>query len=335
MHFSRKLSLVVLLIFASALARAAVGQSVDPGDPDYASSSTDSFLLNCAEIALGRMAPLPETPYTPKLDMADRLDWIAEGIADEALYRAKEPLRQASSMLGPQNIVDNDFNLVKDTTQKPYRAICHVTTNWRRGDPTDGTGFMVSPRVVLTCRHNVWYWDKKANRENFAVTVMVTPGRGPELGGNQDPDEPFGKDSTAVYDFIRPPHKEDLLAEEFAWIILPDRRLYNRVKFFLKVDGVSDSTLKSSRLTLAGYMDGKAMTDDTEGEAVTRVEKPWFFHKLDSTQGSSGSPIYLTGDNRVVGIHASGFGSENKANGAFRITDAGIKQMQKIIREYQ
>ena len=64
-------------------------------------------------------------------------------------------------------------NRVVDTNDYPHYSICLINLKSDDGKSTFGTGFLIGPRIVLTCAHNLH--DFKNNRKIDIRNLKIFP----------------------------------------------------------------------------------------------------------------------------------------------------------------
>lgn len=260
--------------------------------------------------------PLPKLPAgavrSPAPSVEQEAALFVEALCEEADYRVRSTVRSIlsprngpvfSSDLGSTQIIDGDWMRIDATDRAPFKAICQLDCWFKKGaNPEinlEGTGFFVGPRVLITNSHNVY----RDNAGGWAKRITVRPGRNGTI-------EPFGSQTTVTYTcpgdwLMTPTHDFDM-----AWVILPDRTLYDRVKYAFSYKATTDTFLKTVTLNCSGYPDSSTYKYKQYYDSETKdqvVSPSQFKHWLDTSSGSSGSPTYTyeSGTRYVVGVHCA------------------------------
>jgi V8-like Glu-specific endopeptidase len=167
-----------------------------------------------------------------------------------------------------------------------------------KGEYYWGTGAFVGERVIATAAHNLY--DVEAGR--WADTVEVIPG----ADGTH---RPFGA-QTAKRMFVLTDYlKSGADADDFGWIVLPDRKLYNRAGYAFGYRVPSYAQIRDWNLNSCGYPEperrGKRMYYDYE----TRSQRPALLDRTfrywhDTEHGCSGGPLFvhLEGVSYLAGV---------------------------------
>ena len=180
-----------------------------------------------------------------------------------------------------------------DPTEAPYDGIAYLDLLYKSA-PTKrvGTGFLVSPNVIVTAAHNLKYTNDEWVK---SYTVYI---------GNQ---ERTVKKTFVPVDWSANNH---LVKDDYAVIIL-DEYVTDATQFTL-----STAAAGTGEYTVAGYCfwdkgfnlykhsgTVSAMTD-SEGSPVYR-------YQIDQIGGQSGGPVYNR-SNKVIGINAYEIGGKQK-----------------------
>jgi glutamyl endopeptidase len=238
-----------------------------------------------------------------------------------------------SSASKPENVIGVDSRvMVTDTSDIPWRCICHLEVEYEFGPTGYGTGFLIGPRSVLTAAHVL---DSPARdgstRRRKARQVRVIPGRNGTLA-------PYGFFVSKYSDWKVP---EQWLANgddhpdrgwDFAIIAVPndfkteDQPTAERLGYFgLKCFGGSEE----SKVTMlfvnnAGYpyeADKAYGTLWYNAGRVRTVEKTYIEYMVDTEGGQSGSPVYYydkdSNQRYVIAVHTTG----DFVNRGLRITE--------------
>ena len=189
---------------------------------------------------------------------------------------------------------------IQSTTSYPYYAIAYVRVLYTDGDSGHGTGFMVSPNVMMTAAHCVYEPGKTL------ASVTVYPGRN---GGSI-----YGV-TTAAEVYTDPGYTGSQPNLDYAILTLNSNIGNTTGWFSLYATGFED-LLNGKNISTAGYpgdKDNATMWFST-GQ-IYNTSNYRFDHNADTYSGQSGSPIYYydsTYGYQVVGIHIRAGNSARK-----------------------
>ena len=195
---------------------------------------------------------------------------------------------------------------INPTTAYPWRAICALRITAANGQGYIGTGWLVSPRTVLTAGHCVFMHDAGG----WVRSIEVIPG----CNGSLRPYRSFvGTAFRSVTGWTQSQKREN----DYGCIILPQNaRPGDQVGYFgLAVR--DDAFLKSASLNLSGYPGDKA--NGTEqwymAQRTKSVSSRVITYDIDTVGGQSGSPVWIlqNGQRYGVGVHTNGAQSGNSA----------------------
>jgi glutamyl endopeptidase len=194
---------------------------------------------------------------------------------------------------------------INPTTNYPWRAICALKITAADGTRWIGTGWMVSPRTLITAGHVVYMHD----HGGWARSIEVIPAM-------NDGARPFGSCVATTFRSVNGWVNSKNSDFDYAAIILPTNcRLGDRTGWFgLAVK--NDAFLNASILNLSGYPGDKGgnqqwfMARRAKSLSARRI-----VYDIDTMGGQSGAPVWiLTGGQRyAVGVHTNGHLSGNSA----------------------
>ncbi len=297
--------------------------------------SKGSLLDSSTAILNFKAKPVAGTVMSPELKLIDRLDLAAKQLAADTAYSVQVRADAAKGNLPPgdattQRIIGTDERQrISDTRSTPWKAICYIEMSFPKGNKI-ATAEFVHPRVLLSNSHCVY----QAALGGWAKSIRVVPGK----NGSS---EPYGSQYAAR--FACPPEwvngQEGNRDFDMSWIIMPDRTLFNRTGFCFGYQTTDDATLKSSKLNMSGYhgdKNGEQWYQYAGGNQVVYTSQ--FRHYLDTTGGSSGSPMWLlfssTGQRRIVGVNCAESTGSTAYNVGTRMTSRYFGWTQNYNTQY-
>lgn len=200
----------------------------------------------------------------------------------------------------------DDRVLIRDTRPIPWKNICQLTIQAKNGRRYLGTGWLVSPRTLITAGHNLFLH----NAGGWAQSITVTPG----MNGTSTP---FGScqatDLRSVSGWVNS-RTED---SDYGAIILPrDCRINmgNPQAYFQLAEATAD-LVRGMYLNISGYPGDKGgRTQWFHARPVGRLTNRRIYYDIDTMGGHSGSPVFFrhsSGARVAVGIHTYGGATEN------------------------
>lgn len=246
--------------------------------------------------------------------------------------------RSASSPAAkPENVIGADSRvIVQDTSNIPWRCICHLEVEYESGPTGVGTGFLIAPGAVMTAAHvlmdrSTFGW----NKPRKARSIRVAPGR----NGTLAPYGYFVSDKFKIpklWENANTP--EAAISADFAAIMIPSgydvegERLAERLGYF-GLKAYADSNVEAARMLFvnnAGYpyeADKPYGTLWYNAGRVREVKPTYIEYMVDTEGGQSGSPIYFYNEEEqqryVIAIHTTG----DFVNRGLRITKAVVEQI--------
>ncbi|MEO5681149.1 MAG: serine protease [Chitinophagaceae bacterium] len=194
---------------------------------------------------------------------------------------------------------------INPTTSFPWRAICALKITAADGTRWIGTGWLVSPRTVITAGHVVYMHD----HGGWARSIEVIPAM-------NDAARPYGSCSSSTFRSVNGWTGSKNSDYDYAAIVLPANcRLGDRTGWFgLAVK--DDAFLRNAILNLSGYPGDKGgnqqwfMSRKTKSVSARRI-----VYDIDTMGGQSGSPVWIlvNGQRYGVGVHTNGHLSGNSA----------------------
>jgi glutamyl endopeptidase len=206
---------------------------------------------------------------------------------------------------------------INPTTSYPWRAICALKITAKNGSKWIGTGWLISPRTVITAGHCVYMHDQGG----WAKSIEVIPAL-------NDAIRPYQAASSAnlrsVVGWTQNKNREN----DYGAIILPSNyRPGDKTGYF--GFGVKDNAyLMSSVLNLSGYPGDKGGNQQWFMALKPKsLSSRVITYDIDTMGGQSGAPVWVkVGEVRTcVGIHTNGHSTGNSAT---RIVTAVFNNLQ-------
>lgn len=230
---------------------------------------------------------------------------------ERAAARAKVQYQVLEAVIGADDRVR-----VNATSRYPWCCICSLLITANTGTQYIGTGWLVSPRLVLTAGHCVFM----ADENGWASQIEVIPGR-------NGTDRPFGSAISRELRSVSGWTRDNNSDFDYGAIILPPDKRYGEQLGWFGYSSKDDDYLKSVTLNLSGYPgDGGKAGQQVDGSqwynfrGVKEVMDRQISYEIDTYGGQSGAPVWemrADGGRYGVGIHTWG---TSVANGATRIT---------------
>lgn len=268
------------------------------------------------------VASMPEATETvPPPPPEKEVDILWQSYGSDELREYVESLDQATleTIFGADDRVE-----VTNTAVYPWHCICSLIMRDASNNVLGtGTGFLISPRVVLTAGHCLFLW----NSHQWVHSVEVIPGR-------RGTHYPYGSVITRDMRSVRG-WSENLDWEyDYGVVMLPEaNRLGDQLGWFGYTTR-SRSELRSGVVNLSGYPGDKpAGTQWFHSLAVETVNRRRFGYKIDMMAGQSGAPVWqmLSDSGRyAVGINSWESSDENSAT---RITSQAFDNIVRWIGE--
>ncbi|MGI9597031.1 MAG: trypsin-like serine peptidase [Acidimicrobiales bacterium] len=224
------------------------------------------------------------------------------------------PSGWAESVIG-----DDGRRRINNTDDYPWRVHASLLITARDGSRWIGTAFFISPRVLATAGHNLYFHGPNEARKGWARSIQVMPGR------NED-ELPFGSAiSTKFYSGRGWVDSEDNSPDpeyDYGAIVLDESEPLGNETGWIGFGTYSDSTVRSVTGNLSGYPGdlGNGREQWYMARRIDSVSNRQIFYDIDTAGGQSGSAVYRinNGSRYAIGIHAYGTGSR-PLNAATRI----------------
>jgi len=203
-------------------------------------------------------------------------------------------------------LADDDREQITDTTVFPWRCLCHLVITAPDGSRWLGTGWLASPRLVVTAGHCVFLYGVGG----WATQVEVYPGR----NGSSTP---FGSQVSSALRSVSRWTQEQDAEYDYGAIVLPEPTTVG----FLGYTAAGDAELRAALVNVYGYpADKQQGTLWGSSRNLAQVQPRTLVYDISTFGGQSGCPVFIKeGEERTaVGIHNYG---DLKGNSATRITD--------------
>ncbi len=201
---------------------------------------------------------------------------------------------------------DEDRTPVTKTNVYPWRAVCALRITAANGSVVLGSGWLASPRLVVTAGHCVYQHD----RGGWARSVEVVPGR--NAGEN-----PFGVFTSRRLRSVSGWIKDRNPTRDYGAVLLAGEKPSNVLTSWFGYGTASASDLKSQSINLAGYpVEPSFGTQWWHARRIDLVRTDSLGYTIDTEGGQSGAPLWRRrsdGGRHVVGIHTGYRGGRNQA----------------------
>lgn len=230
----------------------------------------------------------------------------------DVFFASYNEMQQANTEAQEVIIGTDNRVRINPTTSYPWRAICALKITAADGSRWIGTGWLVSPRTVITAGHVVFLH----NHGGWPRSIEVIPAMNNGI-------RPFGSCFATTYRSVKGWVNSKNSDFDYGAIILPTNcRPGDRTGWFgLAVK--NDAFLRASVLNLSGYPGDKGTPFPAQ-----QGNEQWFMslrpkslssrriiYDIDTMGGQSGAPVWIlvNGQRYAVGVHTNGHLSGNSA----------------------
>lgn len=222
----------------------------------------------------------------------------------------------------PEQIIGSDDRvLCTNTSVKPFRWVCQITTSTGLG-----SGALIGNNKVLTAAHVVW--DDKDHPDR----ITVVPGR--KSAGTSTTAMPYGSaKGTAVNIPSTYGHVPNVWEEDDYAVITLDKNIGTTVgDFWSDIRAIDAARVRPASVNVAGYPGDKGGNQMWRSYgSVTHVSGEKIEYENDTRGGMSGSPIWLRWRTArmLIGVHQIGDdGSGTVANRGVFISSAILTRIR-------
>jgi glutamyl endopeptidase len=266
-----------------------------------------------------------EAAVDDQLEESGYENTAGETMALDAFFASYSELTPTETMLNEfaEVIIGADNRVrINNTAVYPWRAICALKITAKNGKRFIGTGWLVSPRTVITAGHCVYMHDEGG----WPSRIEVIP-------GENDASRPYGSFTGTSFRSVKGWTNSKNRNYDYGAIILPaNSRPGDRTGYF-GYSVKNDSYLRSSVLNLSGYPGDKGGDQQwfmslrakaTSARVIT--------YDIDTVGGQSGSPVWVKIGNQryCVGIHTNGHSSGNSATRIVKPVFDNIKKWKAL-----
>ena len=224
--------------------------------------------------------------------------------ADESLAEYQFDIGNASFGFGPETVHGMDDRVkisAPRTSNYPWRVHCSLLIKAADNSNWIGTGWFISPNVLITAGHVVHIKGSGVpGRDGWVNQIRVVPGR-------DGTSKPFGEALSTKFFSVRGWTEGGSGEYDYGAIVL-DEKLGNRTGWF-GFGLYGDDELKQTTANISGYPGDKP--SGTQWYAARRVDSVGprkVFYDVDTAGGQSGSAVYRIKDGARYGIAVHAYG---------------------------
>jgi glutamyl endopeptidase len=235
-------------------------------------------------------------------------------LKDAWVASIREPATRTRDMqpsFTPRVVIGDDDRIeVTNNEAYPWRCICSLVMTSPNGTGLIGTGWLVSPRLVLTAGHCVYCQNPDYGIGWMQQPMTIIPGRRGDA-------QPFGSATSGDYRSVVGWTDSGDRDYDYGAIILPETARFGDQLGWFGYTTRTDEELQAGSVNLAGYPgDNPSGTMWWHARAIDSVGEKVITYSLDTFGGQSGAPVWQLmpdGNRYGVGVHTNGHVSGNSA----------------------
>ena len=289
----RKLQpIIMFLLFAHTLLEIAVAQNENPQEVGF------RFQENQLDgwTAKTRKVRVPIGMGEPSQKFAIPANTSRE-LLEKYLAASKLPPIESHFFQVPETICfPDEREKIEETSTSPWSANCKLIITFNNGAQAVGTGWLLTPRLVVTAGHCV----HGGQDDNYFKEVEVIPGMNGPL-------RPFGSQVSRNLRAALKWTTAGAAAHDYGGIILSKEFTgeNNEKPATLKTAVRTDQELNGREVRLSGYPGDKPFGSMwTDSDPLNSIKESRLSYLLDTFGGQSGSAVIS--EDTVVGIHNYG-----------------------------
>jgi V8-like Glu-specific endopeptidase len=208
----------------------------------------------------------------------------------------------ATASSAQETILGSDDRIQQERTDRyPWSAIASLQVLGPKGFNWSGTGFFVTPFLLLTAGHCVY---GRANGvSGWAESIQIFPGR-------NGASAPFGQLSHRRIFSTKGWVNEARSDFDYGAIAVNPDELRGRSPGYFGLRLATNEELRRAPVTVAGYPGDQGLVGGLyyDVRSLEGLSPSFLTYEADTTAGQSGGPIFRSQDeiHEVVGIHTTG-----------------------------